>query len=169
MHVVNLRLAMVYGRGGRGNLTRLAHGLRAGWFPRLPVAGNRRSVVHVDDVVSAVRHVANHASANGRTFIVADSQAYSSKELCDAILAATGRPWLSWSAPEWGFRLGGRLGDGVSAITGRNLPFTSEIVSRLLDSECYSPARIERELGWHARTDLRMGLLEMFGPQGEHQ
>ena len=30
MHVVNLRLAMVYGRGGRGNLERMACGIRAG-------------------------------------------------------------------------------------------------------------------------------------------
>ncbi|MFN3595635.1 MAG: NAD-dependent epimerase/dehydratase family protein, partial [Thiobacillaceae bacterium] len=46
MHVVNLRLAMVYGRGGRGNLERMARAIRAGWFPRLPETGNRRSLVH---------------------------------------------------------------------------------------------------------------------------
>jgi UDP-glucose 4-epimerase len=166
MHVVNLRLAMVYGRGGRGNLGRLAQGLRAGWFPRLPDTGNRRSLVHVDDVVSAVRHVADHASANGRTFIVAGPQAYSGKELCDAILVVTGKPRLSWSAPAWVLRLGGRFGDGVGAISGRTLPLTSEIVARLLDSECYSPARIEKELGWRAQIDLRMGLEDMLGLQG---
>lgn len=47
MHVVNLWLAMVYGHGGRGNLERMARGIRAGWFPPLPETGNRRSLVHM--------------------------------------------------------------------------------------------------------------------------
>ena len=36
MHVVNLRLAMVYGAGGRGNLERMGRLVRAGVFPPLP-------------------------------------------------------------------------------------------------------------------------------------
>ena len=58
MHVVSLRLAMVYGRGGKGNLYRMARGIKSGWFPPIPETGNKRSLVHVDDVVAAVRHVA---------------------------------------------------------------------------------------------------------------
>lgn len=50
MHFVNLRLAMVYGRGGRGNLERMARGFQAGWFQPLPETGNRWSLVQVDDV-----------------------------------------------------------------------------------------------------------------------
>lgn len=61
MHVVNLRLAMVYGRGGRGNLERMARGIRADWFQPLPETGNRRSLVHVDDVVAAMRLIAHGA------------------------------------------------------------------------------------------------------------
>ena len=75
MHVVSLRLAMVYGRGGRGNLERMARSIRAGWFPPLPETGNRRSLVHVEDVVAAMRWVADHPAANGRTYIVADPPA----------------------------------------------------------------------------------------------
>lgn len=55
MHVVNLRLAMVYGAGGRGNLERMARLIRCGLFPPLPETGNHRSLVHVDDVVSVMR------------------------------------------------------------------------------------------------------------------
>ncbi|MBK7416427.1 MAG: NAD-dependent epimerase/dehydratase family protein [Dechloromonas sp.] len=33
MHVVNLRLAMVYGAGGRGNLERMGRLVKRGWFP----------------------------------------------------------------------------------------------------------------------------------------
>jgi UDP-glucose 4-epimerase len=162
MHVVNLRLAMVYGWGGRGNLERLARGLQAGWFPRLPETGNRRSLVHVHDVVDAIRLVADRPQANGRTYIIADARPYSGKELCEAILAVTSKPLLSWHAPAWALRLGGKAGDRAEKMLRRPLPLNSEVMSRLLDSECYSPARIEQELGWHAQVGLTDGLREML-------
>lgn len=164
MHVVNLRLAMVYGRGGRGNLERLARALQVGWFPRLPETGNRRSLVHVDDVVAVMRLVADRPEANGRIYIVADPKAYSGRELCETILAVSPTPTFSWRAPDWALRLGGKAGDIAGTLLRRPLPLSSEVVSRLLDSECYSPASIERELGWRARVGLMNGLREMLEP-----
>lgn len=199
MHVVNLRLAMVYGAGGRGNLERMARGVRAGWFPRLPETGNRRSLVHVDDVVAAIRTVAENPAANGRTYIIAHPTPHSGRELYDAIrgalviaseakqshdrhvpaaLAMTHPPGPRaslraqrsnpppWSVPAWFLRTGGRAGDLLGRLARRPLPVNSEIVSRLLDSACYSPARIERELGWRASIDLASGLKEMLVQRG---
>lgn len=163
MHVVNLRLAMVYGRGGRGNLERMARGIWAGWFPPLPETGNKRSLVHVDDVVAAMRLVAERPEANGRTYIVADPQAYSGREIYDAIryaLAVPPAPTLR--VPAWALRAGGRGGDVLGGVLRRPLPLNSEVISRLLDSACYSPARIERELGWRAEMGLDAGVREML-------
>jgi len=152
MHVVNLRLAMVYGRGGRGNMERMAKAVRAGWFPPLPETGNRRSLVHVNDVVEVVRLVAERPEANGRTYIVADPRAYSGREIYDAIRAVLRAPTLRWSVPA-----------GVMHAAGRLNGRLGEIVDRLIGSACYSPARIERELGWRARIGLEEGLREMLG------
>lgn len=168
MHVVNLRLAMVYGRGGRGNLERMARGIRAGWFPPLPETGNRRSLVHVDDVVSVMRLVAEAPAANGRTYIVADPRAYSGREIYDAIRAASAAgavspaPTFRWSVPAGFLRAGGVVGDAMGMLLRRPLPLSSEVVSRLLDSACYSPARIQRELGWWAQVGLAEGVREML-------
>lgn len=167
MHVVNLRLAMVYGHGGRGNLERLARALNAGWFPLLPETGNRRSLVHVDDVVAAMKLVANRPEANGQTYIVADPSPYSGRALCEAILAVQPAATFTWSAPAWILRLGGKVGDVVGALLRRPMPLDSNVVSRLLDSECYSPARIEQELGWQAQVGLKQGLQEMLAPRIE--
>lgn len=153
MHVTNLRLAMVYGRGGGGNLERMACGIRAGWFPPPPETGNRRSLVHVDDVVAAMRLVAERPEANGRTYIIADPRTYSGREIYDAIRASLRKPTLGWSVPAGLLRLAGRL-------NGR----LDEIVDRLVGSACYSPARIEHELGWRARIGLEEGLREMLTP-----
>lgn len=166
MHVVNLRLAMVYGRGGRGNLERMARGIRVGWFPPLPETGNRRSLVHVDDVVAAMRLVAEAPEASGRTYIVADSRAYSGREIYDAIRHVLGASPASGRVPAGLLRLGGKLGDRAGALLCRPLPLNSEAVGRLLDSAHYSPARIERELGWRARIGLAEGVWEMLAEVG---
>lgn len=158
MHVVNLRLAMVYGRGGRGNLERMMHAIRAGWFPPLPETGNRRSLVHVDDVAAAMRLVAEMPAAKGRTYIVADPVAYSGREIYDAIRLALGMQPAPWRVPAGLLRAGGALGDGLGRVLRRTLPLNSEVIARLLDSACYSPARIERELGWKACVSLADGL-----------
>lgn len=152
MHVVNLRLAMVYGRGSRGNLARMAWALRRGLLPPLPETGNRRSVVHVEDVVAALRLVAARAQANGRTYIVADPRPYSGRELYDTLCAVLNRPLPHWRVPAGVLRAAGRLPGRMGAL-----------VERLLGSACYSPARIERELGWRAQVGLEAGLREMLG------
>ena len=163
MHVVNLRLAMVYGAGGRGNLERMARLVARGLFPPLPETGNRRSLVHVQDVVAAMRMVAEDQRAAGKTYIVAAQDAPSGRMLFDALRAVQGMPPCRWSVPAPLLRLAGALGDGVERLTRRRMPLDGEVVERLLGSAWYSPALIEQELGWRAQVTLVDGLKEMLG------
>lgn len=152
MHVVNLRLAMVYGRGGRGNLERMARAVRSGWFPPLPETNNRRSIVHVQDVVEVMRLVAERSEANGMTYIVADSRAYSGREIYEAIRVALGlSPTPMFSVPASLLLSAGRLDKRLGRA-----------IDRLIASACYSPLRIELELGWRSRITLAEGLREML-------
>ncbi|MDR1275715.1 MAG: NAD-dependent epimerase/dehydratase family protein [Candidatus Accumulibacter sp.] len=162
MHVVNLRLTLVYGKGAPGNMAHMVRGIRAGWLPPLPETKNRRSLVHVSDVVSAMRFVSEDARANGRTYIVADPRPYSGREIYDALRNALRMPPARWRIPAGLFRACGRLGDALAAVSGRSLPKPSTLVSRFLDSACYSPERIKRELGWSAQTTLEDGVREML-------
>jgi UDP-glucose 4-epimerase len=163
MHVVNLRLSMIYGSGGRGNLERMGHLVQRGLFPPLPETGNHRSLVHVDDVVAAMRLVAEDDRANGRTYIVAGQEAPSGRQLYDALRDALGMPPCRWAVPEAALRLAARVGDGIELVTRRRFPLDSEALQRLLGSAWYSSALIERELGWQAKVSLGEGLREMFG------
>jgi nucleoside-diphosphate-sugar epimerase len=116
-------------------------------------------VVHVQDVVEAIRVVAGRNEANGKTYIVADAQPYSSREIYEAIRIALGMPPSpTFTVPAGWLRTAGRL-------NGR----LYEIVDRLIGSACYSPARIERELGWRARVGLAEGLKEMLSMSGDVQ
>ena len=163
MHVVNLRLAMVYGSGGRGNLERMGRLVRKGWFPPLPETGNHRSLVHVDDVVSAMLRVADDDRANGRTYIVTGPEAPSGRQLYDTMREVLGLQRRRWSVPQVVLQGAGRCGDGVEKLLKRRVPLNSEAVNRLLGSAWYSSRRIARELGWQPKVGLREGLREMFG------
>lgn len=163
MKVVNLRLAMVYGKGGKGNLGRMARGIKAGWFPPIPETGNRRSIIHVDDVVSAVRHVALTPDADGKSYIIANFEAPSGRVLYNSIRRQIGLPPVNWEVSEGLLKTAARIGDYFPGHFGVGRVFNSEVIARLLDTECYCPARIERDLGWRAGINLEAGLKEMFG------
>lgn len=163
MHVANLRLAMVYGAGGHGNLERMARLVKRGLFPPLPETGNHRSLVHVNDVVEAIRLVAEDVRANGRTYIIAAPEAPSGRGLFDALREALGMSPCAWAVPVALLRTAAVGGDVLEALTGKRKPFDREVLDRLLGSAWYSASRIERELGWCAKVPLSEGLAELVG------
>lgn len=163
MRVTVLRPALVYGAGGHGNMERMGALVRRGLFPPLPETGNRRSLVHVVDLVDAMRAVAEDRRAAGRIYIVAHAHAPSGRELYDAMRAVLGYPQRSWAVPRLLLELAAWMGDRAGAALGRRMPLDSEIVERLLGSACYSPERIQCELGWQAKVPLEAGLADMFG------
>lgn len=163
MHVVILRPAMVYGAGGRGNLERMARMVGAGYFPPLPETANRRSLIHVRDLLDVMQLVAAETRAQGRIYIVASREAPSGRRLFDALRQVQGLPPITWSVPRSFLTLAASTGDLLTRYSGRRMPFNSEVLSRLLDSACYSGERIASELGWRARVSLQQGLEEMLG------
>ena len=72
---VVLRLCMVYGPQAKGNIEKMIEAVRRNRFPPLPEMGNRRSMVHVQDVVQAAVLAGTHPAAVG--------QAYSTRERGD--------------------------------------------------------------------------------------
>ena len=89
MHVSIIRPSLVYGPNVKGNLQLMLSGIKKGWFPPLPEIGNKRSMIHVDDLVRAILLVATDERANGEIFIATDSMPYSSREIyntmCDVL------------------------------------------------------------------------------------
>ena len=169
MRCVILRPALVYGPGVKGNLLRLMALISAGRCPPLPDTGNRRSMVHVEDLAQAAVLAAKTSEAAGRTYIVCDPRPYSTRELYVGLCRALERPVPRWSVPPWALRAAGRVGDIGERLLGRRLPVSSEAIGRLLDSACYRPDRIMRELGWRPRHDLPGSIPEMVAAWREAQ
>lgn len=162
LHAVNLRPALVYGSGMKANLPRLIDAVRRGWCPPLPETGNRRSLVHVDDVARAALLAAAHPAARGQTYLVTDNRPYSGRELYLIIRQALGLSAPRWTPPAGMLRGAAALVDGGLWLAGRRDCGARAALDRLLSWACYDSARIGRELGyrpyWTFQRYCEMGL-----------
>jgi len=143
MHVSIIRPSLVYGPDVKGNLQLMLSGIGKGWFPPLPETGNRRSMIHVDDLVRAILLVAEDKRANGEIFIATDGTPHSSREIYNAMCSALGKSIPKWSVPKFLF-------DMISLI---NLRIKYKL-NKLLGDECYSSAKLEA-LGFKAQKTLK--------------
>ena len=142
MHVSIIRPSLVYGPDVKGNLQLMLSGIEKGWFPPLPETGNRRSMIHVDDLVRAILLVADDRT-NGEIFIATDGTPHSSREIYDAMCNIVGRSIPKWSLPKALFNI-------ASLIS----PRIKYKINKLLGDECYSSAKLEA-LGFKAKKTLK--------------
>jgi UDP-glucose 4-epimerase len=164
LHAVNLRPALVYGPGMKGNLPRLIEVVRRGWCPPLPETGNRRSLVHVDDLVQALLLAAAQPAAAGQTYFVTDGQPLSGRELYVILRRALGLSIPRWTLPASVLHGTAGLADGVLWLAGRRDRRARAVLDKLLGWACYDSSRIEQELGYRPEWTLerygRTGLWE---------
>ncbi len=143
MNISIIRPSLVYGPGLKGNLKLMFKGVRQGWFPPLPNVKNKRSMIHVDDLVRAILFITKNKYTNGEIYIVTDGKAHSSREIYESICTAAERKVPQWSVPVFVF-------DFISKIT----PGLKHKINKLLGEECYSSAKLEA-LGFKAKKTLK--------------
>ncbi|MDC3262041.1 NAD-dependent epimerase/dehydratase family protein [Candidatus Pseudothioglobus singularis] len=143
MHVSIIRPTLVYGPEVKGNLKSMLLGIEKGWFPPLPETGNKRSLIHVDDLVRAILLVADDNRANGEIFIATDGAPHSSREIYNAICGVIGKSIPRWGVPRIMFDIAGLVG-----------PRIKYKINKLLGDECYSSVKLE-ELGFKAKKSLK--------------
>jgi UDP-glucose 4-epimerase len=143
MHVSIIRPSLVYGPNAKGNLQLMLLGIKNGWFPPLPETGNKRSMIHVDDLVLAILLVADDERANGEIFIATDGTPYSSRDIYNAMCSALDKSIPKWSVPKGLF-------DMASLVN----PRIKYKLNKLLGDECYSSAKLEA-LGFKAKKSLK--------------
>jgi UDP-glucose 4-epimerase len=143
MHVSIIRPSLVYGPNVKGNLQTMLAGVERGWFPPLPETGNRRSMIHVDDLVRAILLVSEDKRANGEIFIATDGTPYSSREVYDAMCKVLGKLPSKWSVPKALF--------DIASLASPRIKYK---INKLLGDECYSSAKLEG-LGFKAKKSLK--------------
>jgi len=160
-HPVVIRPSMVYGNSDKGNLPRMIKAIRKGIFPPLPELHNRRSMVHVEDVVGAALLAAEMPEAAGQVYIVSDGQTYSTRKIYDWTREALGKTPSALSIPISLMRALAKAGDIIGCLRRRRFFFDSDGLDKLIGSAWYSSAKIERELGFKPVHDLKSALPEI--------
>jgi UDP-glucose 4-epimerase len=143
MHVSIIRPSLVYGLNVKGNLKLMLSGIKKGWFLPLPETGNKRSMIHVDDLVRAILLVADDDRANGEIFIATDGTPHSSRYIYNAMCSALDKSIPKWSVPKFLF--------DMASLASPRIKYK---LNKLLGDECYSSAKLEA-LGFKAQKTLK--------------
>jgi UDP-glucose 4-epimerase len=143
MHVSIIRPSLVYGPNVKGNLQLMLSGVKKGWFPPLPETNNKRSMIHVDDLVLAILLVADDDRASGEIFIATDGTPHSSREIYNAMCSALDKSIPKWSVPKFLF--------DMAPLASPRIKYK---LNKLLGDECYSSAKLEA-LGFKAQKTLK--------------
>jgi len=143
MQVSIIRSSLVYGPGVKGNLRIMLSGVEKGWFPPLPKIENRRSMIHVDDLVRVILMIAKNDNVNGEIFIATDGNKYSSREIYEQMCYMLGKSIPKWSFPKIFFNFASFLH-----------PKLNKKMEKLLSDDYYSSKKLQ-SLGFKAMYTLK--------------
>jgi len=148
MGITVIRPPLVYGPGVKGNFLSLIRAVHKG-VP-LPLASimNSRSLVCVENLVSAITTCLGDARAAGQTFLVADGEDLSTPELIRRLAGALGSRLRLYRCPLGLLRIAGTATGSQASI------------KRLTESLQVDSSKIRRALDWKPALSVEQGLSE---------
>ena len=149
-----VRPCLVFGPEPVGNLKRLFKLMTVPVFPILDICDNKRSMIHVDDVVGALLALAQIDKGSKPAYVLSGPHAYSTEELQRAMAAAIdGGKWRC-SVPSGFLRVLAKLGDVIGKILRRRMPLDSHSFEKLSGSAWYDDTALVADTGFRAERRL---------------
>ena len=149
-----LRLTMVYGNSSKGSLPRMVSAISKNRFPPFPKIENKRSMIHINDVVRGAILAASTQVSAGKTYILSDGIDYSTRQLYEIICQSIGKKIPLWTVPVLSLHFIAKIGDLLRLIIGRQILFDSDDLQKLIGNSHYSSKKAESELGFLPRHTL---------------
>jgi nucleoside-diphosphate-sugar epimerase len=143
MRVSVIRPALVYGPNAKGNLELMWNAIKNKHFLPIPNVKNRRSMIHVDDLVDAIILISQNLIINREIFNATDGFLYSTREIYETMCDLQNMPASKWSVPK-----------SVLEITAFIYPSLRLKVKKLIADECYSSEKLN-SFGFKAQRTLR--------------
>jgi nucleoside-diphosphate-sugar epimerase len=153
---VILRIAGVYGSRIKGNYRELVRWLKRGVFVPVGRGENRRTLVYEEDVADAALLAATHSAAAGRIYNVTDGDVHTFREIVAVICGVLDRRPPGLHVPTSVARVCARVLDSGLSLAGRT-GFAAPLVDKLVEDMAVNGRRIQDELGFRPRFDLRNG------------
>lgn len=132
MRISIIRPALVYGPNVKGNLETMIRGIKKGWFPPLPNTYNKRSMIHIDDLIKAIVFIKNSKDNHG-IFVATDGVEYSSSDIYDTLTIAVGKKVRLLRVPVIFFN--------IISFIHKSIKFK---VNKLLGDDFHSSERLEK-------------------------
>lgn len=149
LEVVVLRCPLVYGPGVKGNFLRLLQAIDHSMpLPFALARNNRRSLIYLGNLVSAIITCLKHPAAAGETYLTSDGKDVSTAQLITQMAQALDKSVYLWPMPQALMQL-------IAGFTGK-----SAEVDRLFGSLCIDSTKIHEELDWMPAFTLEQGLAE---------
>ena len=158
----SLRLPMVYGPSHKGNLSRMIAAIDRGRFPPLPQVPNRRSLLHIENLIDATLLAMRSGGPLRPCYVVTDAHPYSITEIYESLRKGVGRPVARWRVPAWLLKAAARCGDVLELVTRRSSPLTSPMLEKLIGSAWYSSDTIAQDLGYRPLITFTDAVPEMI-------
>lgn len=153
-HPVVLRLVMVYGCTNKGNFPRLIKAISNNWFPPFPKIVNKRSMIHVEDVIQGATLSALSENSAGKIYILCDGIDYSTRLIYENICHALNKNVPKWGIPILLFKLASKFGDLLGRISGHRILFDTDRYEKLFGNSFYSSKKATLEIGFKPKHNL---------------
>ncbi len=150
MELVIIRAPLVYGRGVKGNLERLASVIDKGWPLPIGAIDNQRDMISAENLASLIWACMKHPDAAGQTFLCSDKRSASTPELARLIARARGKQPRVFKIPVALLLVAG-------FITGK-----SPDIRRLSDNLLVDITHTLKTLSWNPDISFEEGLSEAF-------
>lgn len=148
LEVAILRPPLVYGPGVGANFLRLMTMAAKGLPMPLSAIDNRRSLLYVTNLCSAIAACLEDPAAAGQTFLVSDGEDISTADLIRRLAQLLHGSDRLWPLPLPLLR-------ALGTLTGK-----SAEISRLTESLTIDSSDLRRKLGWQPPVSLGQGLAE---------
>ena len=148
LEVVVLRPPLVYGPGVKANFLKLLGAVARGIPLPFGAVHNKRSLVFVGNLASAISTCLEHPRAAGRVYMVSDNADVSTAQLIQEMAQALGRKANLLGISPW-------LIESLAALLGKRAA-----AQRLLGDLTVSPQALCEELDWNPPFSIQAGMKE---------
>ena len=157
INTVNLRLSNVYGSRSFGYVYKLSNFIKKFPYISLPKIFNKRSFIHISDVINVIYKCIFSTTANNEMFIITNNKPLSSSELFNVLLKHYGKNNFKIKFP---FILLYSLFYLAKFFNYFNSNYFKDFI-KFMSTEYYSSAKIKEIMNWEAKVDINSGIKEM--------
>lgn len=160
--VLVIRPTVTFGAGHFANMYTLIRQIASRLYVAVGPGQNRKSLVYVDNLVDATLSLwARNDPPAFDVYNVVDKPDLSSRAIAEVVHRALRRPPPAIKVPTWAALMAAKPFDAVIALTGRNLPISSNRVRKFVEANTtYAADKLARS-GFRPSVTLEEGIQRM--------